>query len=48
MELHAADQYLVAPGEAGLLSVYERLSGTRLYPPFPPVELPGGVGGLLY
>ncbi|WP_026328996.1 DUF5639 domain-containing protein [Thermus scotoductus] len=47
MELHAADQYLVAPGEAGLLFVYERLSGTRLYPPFPPVELPGGVGGLL-
>lgn len=47
MEVHAADQYLVAPGEAGLLEVYEALQGTGLYPPFPPVELPGGVGGLL-
>ncbi|WP_234554127.1 DUF5639 domain-containing protein [Thermus caliditerrae] len=47
MELHAADQYLVAPAEAGLLEVYERLSGTGLFPPFPPVELPGGVGGLV-
>ncbi|TBH21237.1 DUF5639 domain-containing protein [Thermus thermamylovorans] len=47
MELHAADQYLVAPGRAGLLEVHERLQGTGLYPPFPPVELPGGVGGLV-
>jgi len=47
VEVHAADQYLVAPGEAGLLEVHEALEGTGLYPPFPPVELPGGVGGLL-
>ncbi|MEN2981869.1 MAG: DUF5639 domain-containing protein [Thermus sp.] len=47
MDLHAADQYLVAPAETGLLAVYARLEGTGLYPPFPPVELPGGVGGLL-
>ncbi|WP_243027980.1 DUF5639 domain-containing protein [Thermus albus] len=47
MEVHAADQYLVAPAEAGLLEVHEKLSGTGLYPPFPPVELPGGLGGLV-
>jgi len=47
MEVHAADQYLVAPGEAGLLEVYGALEGTGLFPPFPPVELPGGVGGLV-
>lgn len=47
MELHAADQYLVVPGEAGLLEVHERLAGTGLFPPFPPVALPGGVGGLV-
>lgn len=47
MEVHAADQYLVAPGETGLMEVHEALKGTGLYPPFPPVELPGGVGGLL-
>ncbi|GAB5602870.1 DUF5639 domain-containing protein [Thermus sp. FJN-A] len=47
MDLHAADQYLVAPAETGLLAVYQALEGTGLYPPFPPVELPGGVGGLL-
>ncbi|GGM92530.1 hypothetical protein GCM10007092_02030 [Thermus composti] len=47
MRLHAADQYLVAPAEAGLLEVYRALEGSGLYPPFPPVELPGGVGGLL-
>jgi glycolate oxidase FAD binding subunit len=47
MEVHAADQYLVAPGEAGLLEAYEALEGTGLFPPFPPVELPGGVEGLV-
>ncbi|NHK39408.1 DUF5639 domain-containing protein [Thermus thermophilus] len=47
MEVHAADQYLVAPGEADLLEVHARLAGTGLFPPFPPVELPGGVGGLV-
>lgn len=47
MEVHREDQYLVAPGGAGLLEVYGALEGTGLYPPFPPVELPGGVGGLL-
>lgn len=47
MEVHAADQYLVAPGGAGLLEVYKALRGSGLFPPFPPVELPGGVGGLV-
>ncbi|SDF08279.1 hypothetical protein SAMN04488243_12413 [Thermus arciformis] len=45
--MRAADQYLVAPGEAGLLEAHAALRGTGLYPPFPPVELPGGVGGLV-
>lgn len=47
MELALQDQYLRAPAEAGLLEVHAALEGTGLYPPFPPVELPGGVGGLL-
>ncbi|MGQ9511040.1 MAG: DUF5639 domain-containing protein [Thermaceae bacterium] len=47
MEIALEDQYLRVPGEAPLLEVYEALEGTGLYPPFPPVELPGGVGGLL-
>ncbi|WP_234506934.1 MULTISPECIES: DUF5639 domain-containing protein [Thermus] len=47
MKLHAADQYLVAEAGVGLLAVHEALEGTGLYPPFPPVELPGGVGGLV-
>ncbi|GLV48131.1 hypothetical protein TJA_12870 [Thermus sp. LT1-2-5] len=47
MELRAADQYLVAEAETSLLAVHEALRGTGLYPPFPPVELPGGVGGLV-
>ncbi|GAA6734298.1 DUF5639 domain-containing protein [Thermus oshimai] len=47
MEVHAADQYLLAEGERGLLEVYAALEGTGLFPPFPPVELPGGVGGLV-
>lgn len=46
MEVHAADQYLVAPGEADLLEVHARLAGTGLFP-LSPVELPGGVGGLV-
>ncbi len=47
MEVHLEDQYLRTPAKTGLLEVYQALQGTGLYPPFPPVELPGGVGGLL-
>ncbi len=46
LELNADDQYLVASGDTPLLEVYAALP-TGLYPPFPPVELPGGVGGLV-
>lgn len=47
MELALQDLYMRVSAEAGLLEVFEALRGTGLYPPFPPVELPGGVGGLL-
>lgn len=46
LELSADDQYLVVSGDTPLLEVWDALPG-GLYPPFPPVELPGGVGGLL-
>jgi len=46
LELSADDQYLVASGDTPLLEVWDALP-KGLYPPFPPVELPGGVGGLL-
>ena len=46
--LHVAadDQYLIASGETPLLEIYASLP-ENLYPPFPPVELPGGVGELV-
>jgi glycolate oxidase FAD binding subunit len=46
IEVSAGDQYLVVSGDTPLLDVYSALP-TGLYPPFPPVELPGGVGGLV-
>ncbi len=46
LELNAADQYVVVTGDTPLLEVYAALP-EGLVPPFPPVELPGGVGGLV-
>ncbi len=46
LELNADDQYLVASGDTPLLEVYRALPA-GLFPPFPPVELPGGLGGLV-
>lgn len=46
LELREEDQYLVASGDTPLLEVYDQLP-EWLFPPFPPVELPGGVGGLV-
>ncbi|WP_457629791.1 DUF5639 domain-containing protein [Oceanithermus sp.] len=46
LELSPADQYVVVSGDTPLAEVYAALP-EGLYPPFPPVELPGGVGGLV-
>lgn len=46
LELRAGDQTLVATGDTALLEVYAALP-PGLFPPFPPVELPGGLNGLL-
>ncbi|HGY08634.1 MAG TPA: FAD-binding oxidoreductase [Oceanithermus profundus] len=46
LELNADDQYLVARGDTPLLEVYRALPA-GLFPPFPPLELPAGVGGLV-
>lgn len=46
LEISADDQYLVATGDTPLLEIWEALP-PGLYPPFPPVELPDGLGGLL-
>ncbi|QFP76377.1 FAD-binding oxidoreductase [Deinococcus sp. AJ005] len=46
LEISPGDQTLTVSGEVGLLEVYAALP-SGLYPPFPPVELPGGVGGLV-
>ncbi|AWN22148.1 hypothetical protein DKM44_01915 [Deinococcus irradiatisoli] len=46
LELSAADQTLIASGDTALLDIYAALP-PGLYPPFPPVELPGGLSGLL-
>lgn len=46
LQVAAEDQYLIASGDTPLLEVYEALP-KNLWPPFPPVELPGGVGGLV-
>ncbi len=46
LKLSAADQTLIATGDTPLLEIYDALPA-GLYPPFPPVELPGGLNGLL-
>lgn len=46
LELSPGDQTLTVSGDVSLLEVYAALP-PGLYPPFPPVELPGGVGGLV-
>ncbi|WP_407569591.1 DUF5639 domain-containing protein [Deinococcus altitudinis] len=46
LEISASDQYLTASADVGLLDIYDALP-SGLYPPFPPVELPGGLGGLV-
>jgi hypothetical protein len=46
LELSTADQLLVVSGDTPLLEVWAALP-EGLFPPFPPVELPGGVDGLL-
>lgn len=46
IEVSAKDQYFSATGETPLLEIWEALP-KGLFPPFPPVELPGGLGGLL-
>jgi len=46
LKVSAADQYLIASGDTPLLEVWQALP-KGLFPPFPPVELPGGLDGLL-
>ena len=46
LDLSPGDQTLTVTGDTPLLDVYAALPA-GLYPPFPPVELPGGVGGLV-
>ena len=46
LQVSSADQYLIATGDTPLLDIYKALP-EGLFPPFPPVELPGGLGGLL-
>ena len=46
LELHEDDQYLVATADTPLVAIWEAVP-KGLLPPFPPVELPGGVGGLV-
>lgn len=46
LEVSSANQYAVVSGDTPLLEVYAALP-PGLYPPFPPVELPGGLNGLI-
>ena len=46
LDLSPQDQTLTVSANTPLLDVYAALP-PGLYPPFPPVELPGGVGGLV-
>lgn len=46
LKVSSADQYLITTGDTSLLEVYQGLP-EGLFLPFPPVELPGGVDGLL-
>jgi hypothetical protein len=46
LKVSATDQYLIATGDTPLLEVWRALPN-GLFPPFPPVELPEGLDGLL-
>ncbi|WP_102125663.1 DUF5639 domain-containing protein [Deinococcus planocerae] len=46
LDLSPGDQTVTVSGDTGLLEVYAALP-PGLFPPFPRVELPGGVGGLV-
>lgn len=46
LDCSPGDQTIIVSGDTPLLEVYAALP-EGLYPPFPPVELPGGVGGLV-
>lgn len=46
LDLSPGDQTVTVSGDTRLLEVYAALPA-GLFPPFPPVELPGGVGGLV-
>ena len=46
LRINAEDQIITVSPAVSLLEVYRALPGA-LFPPFPPVELPGGVGGLV-
>lgn len=46
LDLSPGDQTITVSGDTDLLEVYGALPA-GLYPPFPPVELPGGAGGLI-
>lgn len=46
IEISAQDQTLTASADTPLLELYAALPA-RLHPPFPPAELPGGLGGLV-
>ena len=46
LEVSSDDQYLVASADTTLLEIYAALPA-GLLPPFPPVELPAGIGGLI-
>lgn len=46
LDLSPGDQTVTVSGDTGLLEVHAALPA-GLYPPFPRVDLPGGVGGLV-
>lgn len=46
LDLSPGDQTVTVTGDTPLMSVYAALPA-GLFPPFPPVHLPGGVGGLI-
>lgn len=46
LQVSTADQYLIATGDTQLAEIWEALP-QGLFPPFPPVELPGGLDGWL-
>ncbi|MEF2279680.1 DUF5639 domain-containing protein [Deinococcus sp. YIM 134068] len=46
LDLSPGDQTVTVSGDVGLVEVYAALP-PGLFPPFPRVELPGGVGGLV-